>query len=49
MPRPHCESPWGDEKLSDTLTAEAGRKWEMFNFALPLAIRGGGGGGGGGL
>ena len=30
--------------LSDTLTAEAGRKWEMLNFASPLAIRGGGGG-----
>ena len=35
--------------LSDTLTAEAGRKWEMLNFASPVAIHGGGGGGGGGL
>ena len=30
--------------LSDTLTAEAGRKWEMLNFASPVAIHGGGGG-----
>ena len=30
LPRPHRESPWGDEKLSDTLTAETGRKWKMW-------------------
>ena len=34
LPRPHRESPWGDEKLSDTLTAEAGRKWKMLNFEI---------------
>ena len=34
LPRPHRESPWGDEKLSDTLTAEAWRKWKMLNFEI---------------
>ena len=34
LPRPHSESLWGDEKLSDTLTAEAGRKWKMLNFEI---------------
>ena len=34
LPHPHHESPWGDEKLSDTLTAEAGRKWKKLNFEI---------------
>ena len=34
LPRPHRESPWGDEKLSDTLTVETGQKMETLNFEI---------------
>ena len=30
LPSPHRESPWGDEKLSDTLMTDAGRKWKRW-------------------